>query len=366
MKKPLISLWAIILCIIVTLSSAVLVSAEQFPDPYLLFLQQERDNYIKQNEKLFNYTPYFESELSYEELHRFSAGDTSATPDYVLISTVCPRIYDTHSVYGDFGEYTFFLSDTDIRNRTDYLIYLPNEGKLFTLEEAYYNQVEGIEEAFDRLYGIAIAKSSDANGDKKVSIQDATFIQQYVAKKIDTTSPCPFADNRQLSRNVCDANRDNKINVKDATTIQKYLAKLLVPSEFGPIPATADSVEFKEVNQGYCSSYDGSLDMIVTDCAQLNFVNGNDEVYNEEFFDTNALIYIRQFYYSGSVKGYIDGVYREGDTLYVKYREVHPWGGTDDIGVYHTALEIDKVYAEGVNKLVIENNSYYDFLGPKQ
>lgn len=55
------------------------------------------------------------------------------------------------------------------------------------------------------------------NGDGKISIKDATFIQKAVAKII------ALSDAESLRANV---NSDKKVNVKDATAIQKFAAKI--------------------------------------------------------------------------------------------------------------------------------------------
>lgn len=62
----------------------------------------------------------------------------------------------------------------------------------------------------DALYG-------DVNGDKNISVKDATAIQKHVAKL--ETIP---AERQPLA----DVTGDNNISVKDATAIQKYVAKL--------------------------------------------------------------------------------------------------------------------------------------------
>ncbi len=55
----------------------------------------------------------------------------------------------------------------------------------------------------------------DANSDNKVSIQDATAIQKFIAKIFD------FDDKQILAS---DADQNGKVNIKDVTVIQRYLA----------------------------------------------------------------------------------------------------------------------------------------------
>ena len=80
-----------------------------------------------------------------------------------------------------------------------------------------------------------------------------------------------------------------------------------------------------------------------------------------KFFEEKALVHIYRTYYTGMVHGFVSGVYRDGNTLYVKYGESHPHigaGTTDDIGVFNVALEIDKDLLVGVEKLAIETTTY--------
>lgn len=58
----------------------------------------------------------------------------------------------------------------------------------------------------------------DIDGNNKVNILDATYIQKVLAKMISIT------EEQEI---VADANQDNKVNILDATHIQKVLAKLI-------------------------------------------------------------------------------------------------------------------------------------------
>ena len=58
----------------------------------------------------------------------------------------------------------------------------------------------------------------DINGDGKVSIDDATLIQKYVAE---------FESFTDVQKAAADTNRDGKITVDDATTIQKFVAEII-------------------------------------------------------------------------------------------------------------------------------------------
>ena len=64
----------------------------------------------------------------------------------------------------------------------------------------------------------------DADGDEKVTVKDATYIQKHVAKIIIIA---------EINLKASDSDGDGKITVKDATVIQKYVAKIKVNSKIG-------------------------------------------------------------------------------------------------------------------------------------
>lgn len=59
----------------------------------------------------------------------------------------------------------------------------------------------------------------DANGDGKVSIRDATYIQMYLVGLVDSLSPQCMA--------AADVSHDNSITIRDVTLIQMYLVHLI-------------------------------------------------------------------------------------------------------------------------------------------
>lgn len=359
MKKAFASVFTFILVATLMLSAVLPVSATQtdyqdYENYFWQKLGQYRNEMMEIYGEDFAMTDYFH----YDEIFRYYSGNECATPDFVLVAATYYYDDTPYAYRYDFGEYTY--SSYSLGDKC--FVYLPEEDTVYTLEEAYYNRVEGLEEALAYIYGEALGKNGDADGDTFVNIKDATYIQEYVAKMIECGNSNPYVNNLQLFERVADVNRDHKINVKDATVIQKLLAKLLIPTTYEKTPATADSVEYTQVDLGYGADF-GNSDRLVTNTAQLNaYPNNPNKTYTEEFFEENAFVYIYRTYYSGMVEGFVDGVYREGDTLYVKYREVHPpinLGVTDDIGVFHVALEIDKELLEGVTKLSVDTNRYH-------
>ena len=71
----------------------------------------------------------------------------------------------------------------------------------------------------------------DADGDGKITISDATMIQEYIA---DYDMPDPF----QIR--ACDVNGDGSINISDTTEIQRFLADCGNPYHIGESVAVKD------------------------------------------------------------------------------------------------------------------------------
>jgi len=359
MKKTFISIFALSLVIILSLSAVLPASAaEAKPQSYEEYFWQKLGQY--REEMTQKYEDFaLPDHFYYEELFRYYSGNEGATPDFVLVDTTYYYNSPPFAYRYSFGEYIYDSSELGDKC----FIYLPKEDIVYTLKEAYYNRIEGLEEAFAQIYCLALGKIGDVDGNMEVTVQDATYLQKHLAHLIECGNSNPYVNaNPQLFKKVCDVNADRIINVKDATMIQKQLAKLLTPTVYDKVPASCDSVEYTEVNMGYSFADLAYSDRLITNINQWNsYPNNTAKDYTEEFFEENAVVHIFRTYYSGMVKGFVDGVYREGDTLYVKYREVHPAGGavTDDIGVFNVALEIDKDLLEGVNKLVIDQNRYH-------
>lgn len=100
------------------------------------------------------------------------------------------------------------------------LTYPENNFNVFVVSNEYETGLTGIIEtlAFEiaenfnaqRMYG-------DVNGDKNISVKDATLIQKFAAKYFKLIT---------IEMLCADVNGDEKVNVKDATAIQKYVAKI--------------------------------------------------------------------------------------------------------------------------------------------
>lgn len=158
----------------------------------------------------------------YEELFYYYSDDNQSTPDYALIKASTPIVSDAfHS--SDFGEYVIITGIYNYPYDHAYHIYTPADDKVYTLEEAYYAEIEGLEEALRFLNGTAIAMIGDADANFTLNIKDATWIQKYLANYRDLPGGHEWGE---LDRKARDFNRDEKVNVRDATAIQKYLAKI--------------------------------------------------------------------------------------------------------------------------------------------
>lgn len=358
MKKSFAKVFAVLLAFALMISLALPASAEALPDKHAEFIFNLWSDYSKECEKLAGFTPPIPSDgLSYKEISEYSPSTEDEGKNFKLILATYYSTKDTFSYRNDFGEYTYY-NPNYYRDHREYLIYLYNQDLVYTIEDAYYEKVDGLEPALRALNGEVLLKNGDANGDFEVNVKDATFLQKYTAKLESLNKIYSL----ELFKRSADINRDHKINVKDATLLQKQIAKMVIPTVYEKSPASADSIKYEEVDLGYYSDY-GNADKLITNTKQLiSYINSPSKTYTDEFFEEKALVHIYRTYYTGMVHGFVTGVYRDGDTLYVKYAEDHPPFGiptTDDVGSFNVALEIDKDLIEGVTKLSIDTYTYF-------
>lgn len=175
----------------------------------------------------------------YDELYYYSYqkryGSTEifeVTPDYVLIKGTT-YFADPMNSYDVFGDYIVY-GGCGFPNCSNYYIYTPKDSKLYTLREAYDADVKEIEKVFTD-FGLGYL-TGDADGDRKLTIKDATYIQKCLAEfegfelkeeirghnlsTEDDTSPDIY------TKYIEDFDNNDKVNIKDATAIQKRLAKI--------------------------------------------------------------------------------------------------------------------------------------------
>lgn len=151
--------------------------------------------------------------------------DKNAMPEYALVEAraniggdaPCATVIDNYIIYSDMNYLPYSFS---------FHIYLPAENKIYTLEEAVLNEVEGIDRVFTEA-GIGF-RVGDTDKDREITIKDATKIQKciaglsndfgYIDAFVWSENPPPFA--------ISDFDRDCEVTIKDATAIQKHIAGL--------------------------------------------------------------------------------------------------------------------------------------------
>lgn len=198
----------LILCIITSFS---VYSSEKnlYED---IFLERLAIESVEGNEVLYYY----------EELYYYYSEECNTTPDYALVLAASPYTLElAKSTY--FGDYVIHTGCHYAPYVHGYHIYNTGNDKIYTLEEAYYAEIEGLEEALKFLYGNAVALVGDADANFTLNIKDATWIQKYLACFVDLYDAY---GSEELTGKACDFNCDGKINIRDATTIQKHLAKM--------------------------------------------------------------------------------------------------------------------------------------------
>ncbi len=167
----------------------------------------------------------------------YSDANTTQTPDWVLAFGAYMGL-SPMPCYGVFGDYYIQNSNYHYPDSLGYYIYVPSESKFYTLEEAWKADFEGIEKAFTEdllVRGIA-GYIGDADGDNKLTIFDATFIQRNLVGLCvfdsgdDLTAHAKTTDTVELSY-VSDFNRDGERNIFDATAIQRKLAEIDAPAD---------------------------------------------------------------------------------------------------------------------------------------
>lgn len=170
---------------------------------------------------------------SYKEVYYYANGKGAekmpeATPDYVLIDGTLNMSSPSIS-YGVIGDYVLFCENCGNPDCLGYFVYTPEDGKMRTLKEAYDAGVEGIGNVFTDL-GLGL-RMGDADGDGRLTIKDATYIQKYLAKVEGINPPAGFMGHDACGNgpdgiSVADFDVNGKVNIKDATAIQKKLAKI--------------------------------------------------------------------------------------------------------------------------------------------
>ena len=165
----------------------------------------------------------------YREAYRHftQSAENEATPDYVLIYAHTAESGDALAAER-FGDYILRTDEHHFPATYGYLIYQPKLNKIYSLEEAYALNIEGIENVFTK--GGIGELIGDVNYDRTLNIKDATLIQKAVANmaeiKNNYIEGTVWSNSENMPSCIADFNCDGKMNIRDATAIQKKLANI--------------------------------------------------------------------------------------------------------------------------------------------
>lgn len=213
----------------------------------------------------------------------------------------------------------------------------------------------------------------DVNNDGIISVDDITEVQKYLAK---------ISEFSQEELIIADYNGDGKVNILDVTDIQKMLAFIdykyshelyeVEHADFSSEKLT--SLEFKvdkcirpyfNISNDYL--YNGSCNahlrtIFKTYDEYSRFFKATFDEYDKKFFEENALIFMYDHYYSGSIKDNLDNVYFKDNVLYLELTHKEPAEGepvTSDLGFWNQFIVVDKASVENIDKICIKSNSDY-------
>lgn len=212
----------------------------------------------------------------------------------------------------------------------------------------------------------------DVYTDKKISITDATQLCKHLAE-LTTLS------DEQLI--VADYNGDESIDIKDATDIQKMLAGLdykythelyeVEPLKFSTddlssVPFTLskrENASYGGSDEDYCYINKSSslTTLFKTYDEYSRFFDATLEEYDEEFFEDNSIIFLYDYYTSGSIRNTVDNVYVKDNILYLETTHWLPEDGwyTDDIANWNLFYAVNRADVENVEKICIKGSTSY-------
>lgn len=213
----------------------------------------------------------------------------------------------------------------------------------------------------------------DVNADDIISVDDATEIQKYLGEISELSG-------EKLT--LADYNGDGVVNILDVTDIQKMIALLdykyahelyevenadFSSEELTPLEFRVDKciIPYFDVSNDYL--YNGSFDthlrtLFKTYDEYSRFFTATFDEYDESFFEENALIFIYDYYTSGSIRDYLDNVYVKDNVLYLELRHSTPAEGepvTDDLGFWNQFIVVDKASVENVDKICTKSHTEY-------
>ena len=164
-------------------------------------------------ELMYQYVP-----MTYMELYDYhSESNSDDIPEYALIKFCSPASTDVLE-FVDLGPYTIVGVYYEL-GTLGYHIYSPATDTLYTLQEAFDMNLDGIEKVFTDSKTEMFYLRGDSDDNMVLNVKDATAIHKAIAGSIR-----PALGDFDIF--VSDFNRDREINIKDATAIQKHIAGL--------------------------------------------------------------------------------------------------------------------------------------------
>ncbi len=210
-----------ILLIAVMLMSAVSVSA---------FANIISGDYLYEDKFVESFvTTYGDEEpyYAYEEIyyHYVDENDPDSKIDWVLVSATNMNA-SPWGIKEVVGDRVFFAASELHPFRFNYGVYNVNSGYFFQLEESVLESFTDLAQVLDELkIGYPIG---DADLDRKLSIMDATYVQQVAASLAEYDGSDDISGYHDFGGDlnyISDMNRDGVRSVLDATAIQMKLAK---------------------------------------------------------------------------------------------------------------------------------------------
>ena len=133
------------------------------------------------------------------------------------LGTTAQKVYDRY--VSDYSEYmnSEEPNPADDSHATDYYFYRETDAYGNSLTRSIPTP-EAVKAALGLTEGDDPAVTGDLNGDGKVTIEDATELQKYLAHRVE------FSDSQKAA---ADTKGDGRISIDDVTAIQKFLAKRL-------------------------------------------------------------------------------------------------------------------------------------------
>lgn len=252
MKTTMKRILSLTLCMLILMSVGFVGASAEVNIKYLyedIFVEYLRLYAEDHDDEGWQWYTYREIYYYYgEEKGGFFTAEEAATPDYVLVEAMV-NMGGTTSSFGVFGEYVVKSDMCYAPYNLIYHIYTPEDGKIYTLSEAWDSDIEGLDKVFTEA-GIG-RLMGDMDWDGKLTIKDATYIQQMLVGSRSNSSdfiggipvyPYFSPDATDMYIRISDINRDDSSNIKDATEIQKRVAGITDAPEIPEftIPEGAD------------------------------------------------------------------------------------------------------------------------------